>query len=104
MLVGGHLEVELLEDLGDVGFDSSFTQEDPFGDSAVAEAFGDEREHFLLSRCECCQRTLAALAPDHSGHDGGIDDGVSVSDSLESIDEDRDVEHAVLEQVPDFSG
>ncbi len=99
MLIGGCLEVELLEDLGDVGLDSSFAQDDSLGDGGVAQTFGNEGQDFLFSWSECGQRALAALSTDHSRHDGGIDDGVSVGDSLEGIDEDGDVEHAVFEQV-----
>ena len=41
MLVGGDFQLELLKDLGDVGFDGSFAQEDSFGDSGdgVARLF-----------------------------------------------------------------
>ena len=49
MLAGGLGQVELLEDLGDVGFHRSLGYEQPPGDGLVRHPFGDQREDFALT-------------------------------------------------------
>jgi hypothetical protein len=38
-----------------------------------------------------------AAAAEQSGHDGRVDDGLSVADSAECVDEDGGGEHALLQ-------
>jgi len=104
MLVGRHLQLELLKDLRDVRFDGSFAQEDSFGNGGIAQTFGDEGQHLLLSWSECRKWALAALTPDHARNNRGIDDGVAVDDPLEGVDKDCDVEDAFFEKVSDLFG
>src|SRR4051812_326470 len=94
-------EAELEEDLLDVGLDRALGDEQPRGDRAVGEALGDELEHLPLARAELAQRILAAPAADEPRDDRGIDDGLAVDEPSERVDEDRDVEHALFEQVAD---
>ncbi len=56
-------------------------------------------KHLLLAWREGGERALAVPAADEAGHDRGVDDGVAVVDAAQHVDEDGDVEDALLEQV-----
>jgi hypothetical protein len=47
------------------------------------------------------QRVAAAVAAKQPGHDGWVDDGFTVVDTAERVEENRDVEHALFEEIAD---
>ena len=97
-------EPQLGEDLLDVGLDRALGDEQPRRDRAVGEALGDELEHLPLARGQLVERILAAPAADEPRDDRGVHDGLAVDEPSQRVDEDRDVEHALLEQVADALG
>src|SRR6266511_5105112 len=71
------------------------------GDGAVREAFGHETKDLALTGRQLAERTLATPAADEPRDDRRVDHGLSVGDPPQRVDEDCDVEDALLEQVAD---
>ena len=97
MGVRSFVQVELGEDLLDVGFDGPFGDEQLCGDGAVGASLGHQCKHFPLPRCQRVEWILAATATNQPGDDGGVDHGLALGDPSERIDQDRHVEDALLE-------
>jgi hypothetical protein len=93
-----------LEDLLDVRLDRPLGDDEALGDGAVGQAFGEQFEHLALASGELVQGARVAPSAEQSRDDRRIDDGLAVGESAQRVDEDRDVEHALLEQVADALG
>jgi hypothetical protein len=61
-------------------------------------------EHFPLARGEGGQRLVAAAPGEQLGDDLGVHRHAARGDLAHRVDELLDVEHAVLQQVPDATG
>ena len=91
-LVGEHdgldavAQVELLEDVGDVGLDRRVADEQPLGDLGVREALGDQAEDLELARGQLVDRLRRRRARaarelvDHALGDGGGEQRVAGGD------------------------
>jgi hypothetical protein len=62
-------------------------------------ALGDQREHVALACGEALERPLAASAGEQLGDHLGVDDQAAVGHAPDAVDELRDVDNALLEQV-----
>ena len=102
--VGGAVDAELEEDLGDVGFDGAIGEVEVGADRLVRPAFGDEGEDFMLTRRERGEWIVVAVSAEEAGHDRRVDDGFAVVDAPQRVDEDGGGEDPLLEQVADLSG
>ena len=83
------VEVQLEEDLGDVGLDGPLRDVEPGGDGLVGETFGDEAEDLSLTLAEHRQGVVATLPGEQAGHDGRIDDRFAFVDLAYRLDECR---------------
>src|SRR4029453_16259902 len=73
VLVGRLGQAEFLEDLGDVGFDGAFGDDQPGGAGPVGPALGDQPEDLSFPLAELGQGVLPA-APSHQARDDrGVD-------------------------------
>ena len=104
MRVGGRVDAELEEDLGDVRFDGAVGDVETVGDRLVRAAFGDEREYIVLARGERGERVVVAAPAEQAGDDRRVDDGFAVADAAERVDEDGGGEDPLLQQVADLLG
>jgi hypothetical protein len=104
VLVGRLGQVEFLEDLGDVGFDGAFGDDQSGGDGPVGPAFGDQPEDLSLPLAEGGQGVLPAAPPHQARDDRGVDHRLPVHDPSQGVDDGGDVEDALLEQVADPFG
>ena len=95
---------ELEEDLRDVRLDRALGDEEPRRDRAVGEALGDEREHLALAGGQLGERVRRGGGGREPRDDRRVDHGLAVGDPPQRVDEDRDVEDALLEQVADALG
>ena len=73
-------------------------------DGAVGQAFGEQFEHLALAPGELVQRAGVAPTAKQSRDDRRVDHGLAVGEPAQRVDEDRDVEDALLEQVADALG
>src|SRR5438067_4517135 len=97
-------EVELGEDGGYVALDRLLGEGEVAGDGGVRPALCDKGEHLTLAVGEPGEALLRRVAPEQAGHDVGVEDGAAAGHGRERIDEGRDIEHAVLEEVAEVAG
>ena len=63
MVVGRLLELELHEDIVNVGFDRLVADKEPSGDRAVRSTFGHQAQHFVFTLGQFTQRVGVTAAP-----------------------------------------
>jgi DNA-binding CsgD family transcriptional regulator len=97
-------QTQLEEYLLHVRLNGALGDEEAVGDSLVREAFADEAQDFALAVGKVGERIHPRAAADDLGDDGRVDHRLAVGDAAERIEEERDVEDAVLEQVADSLG
>jgi hypothetical protein len=91
-------DVELGEDVADVGFDGAFADDEPVGDAGVGESFGHELEYAALTLREPPDGPVIERG-DEAGNDGGIEGGPTGGDAFGGGEELADLEDAVFEEV-----
>src|SRR5689334_14476204 len=89
-------EIELAEDVGDVGLDRALAQVQALGYPHVGAALGHQREHLALARGERRESLLRAQQP---ADDLGVERRATAGHARQRIEEVVHVEHAVLQQV-----
>src|SRR5919106_3586344 len=94
-------EAELLEDAGDVLLDGRLGHEQLVGDGHVRLAFRHRGQDVALTRSELRERALPGLAPEHPGHDLGIECTAAGRDAVDGVDERIDGADPLLEQITD---
>jgi hypothetical protein len=87
-----------------VCLDGALGHEQAARDRAVGEALRDEAEGLAFARGQLAERVVPALPSDESRADGRVDNRLSLADAAERIDEDGDVDHALLQQIADPFG
>src|SRR5262245_54909821 len=97
--VGRRVDVELEENLGDVGFDGSFGDAQRFGDRLVRTSFGDELEYLVFARRQGGDRIVRPVAVEESRDDSRIDDGLAFTQPGQRVGEHRTGEHSVLQEI-----
>ncbi len=100
----GWVELERLEDAGDVLLDSGLTDQESLGDASVGLALRHRREHISLARAETIDWPVALAVAQHARNDLAVERGTSTGDARDRIDEALDVTHALLQQVADSLG
>ena len=74
------------------------------GDALVRAALGHQLQHLALARREGLERIVAAAPAEHVRDDGRVKHRPAGRDALDGVGEQREVGHAVLEQVADALG
>ena len=92
-------DVEFEEQPPDVGLDSSFAEDQPFGDTGVGHPLGHQAEYLVLALGELSKAVLAGIAVEQRGNHLRVERGASVGDSTDGAEEIRDVQHPVLQQI-----
>ena len=104
MVLAAGRHAELAEDARDVLLDGVRRDDELLGDALVRAALGHQLEHLALARREGVERIVAAAAAEHVRDDGRVEHRPAGRDALDGIGEQREVGHAVLEQVADALG
>ena len=99
---GGH--AELGEDARDVLLDRVRRDDEHLGDALVRAPLGHQLEHLALARRELVERVVAAAAAEHVRDDRRVEHRAAGGDAPDRVGEQREVGHAVLEQVADALG
>jgi len=74
-------DVELGQDVADVGFDGAFADDEPVGDAGVGEAFGHELEYAAFTFGEPPDGSVIERG-DEAGDDGGVEGGPAGGDTF----------------------
>ena len=80
-------EIELLENVTNMGFDGVGRDPEAFADSAVGESFGHQREHFVFAVGELVERVGVAAAAEQGVDQLAVDDQLAGGDALERANE-----------------
>jgi hypothetical protein len=100
VVLGGLLEIELLQDAADVGLDRLQAEEQGLGDAAVRVALRHELEDRPLALGEPRERIVGTGAVDELLDDLGVDDRSARRDRLDGAHERLRLGDALLQQVP----
>jgi hypothetical protein len=91
--------VELEQQPPNMGFDGPFAEDQPFGDTSVRHPLRHQPEHFVLTLGELGEAVLAGLAVEQRGDHLRVERRASVGDSCDGIEEVRNLQHPVLQQI-----
>ena len=104
MILGAGAHAELGEDARHVLLDGVRRDDEHLGDALVRAALGHQLEHLALARRQRVQRVVAAAPAEHVRDDGRVEHRAAGGHALDGVGEQREVGHAVLEQVADALG
>lgn len=99
MLVGRGFESEFAEDVGDVLFNGSFTNEELFGNGGVGVPLGHGGQDFEFASRQVGQQVIAPATGDELGNDFRVERRPAGCHPGDGCQELRDVGHPVLQQI-----
>src|SRR5215469_2024739 len=98
------VKAELEEDLFDVGLDGALGDEQAGGDGPVRKSLGHQGEDLAFTPAELVEGVGSAFTGKEPGDDRGVDDGLTIGEATEGVDQVRDVEDAFFEEIADPFG
>src|SRR6187551_3247222 len=100
VVLGSARDVELPEDVADVGLDRLRRHPQPLGNPAVGEALRHQVEDLPLAVGEVPERMSLTTSREEAVDQFGVDDDLPRGDPVERGDQLARVGYAILEQVP----
>src|SRR5438105_8699253 len=95
------IELELVEDAGDVLFHRCLADHERLSDAAIGLALGHRGEHVALARAEPVEWPVALTSAEHSPDDLGVKRAAAPCDAGDRVDEALYITYPLFEQVAD---
>src|SRR5205085_8282349 len=101
VVVGSRRQIELSEDAVHVRLDGLRAEHELLADASIRAPFGHELQDLALAAGQLLERIVLAAAADQLPDHLGVDRRSSAADAAHGLEELVDLEHSVLEQVPE---